>query len=768
MKKYLQINILRKYLLSYILIFLVPTLILGSLIQFRFQNLLRDELIQNNRTTIEKLQASIDSELSKFDSVTSQLVLNGFAHPFDQKTNSVHGMHLIQFLNTCKNINPFLSDIIILYNTKNFFYSSTSSYSPELFYSLYGNTAAELENPNLFFDSPTSLHTIPKALILPTMSRDDLNAVMIHPVSTGISRASALLFFVFSEDKLQNLCSQYFDPSVLSALILNENGELLASYGDFSDSAYSHYTAYQDSAAPASSQIQTINQTDYLISVIQSPVYGWSYVTYTQVNAALATSIHFRMQMIYLMIFVLLLGGLLIAVIMYHNFLPLYELINLSNRLTPEQKMETNELVSIKNTIRQLSTENIQLSVKLDGTKIAAKEYIISQLLTGRFMKREFLEKSLVQTILSPNYSRYTVFMIQFRHPTMLTNEGKTQFINEIESFSNEDMIFLCKEDNFHNTFVTISLMSEHAASYFEDSLNAVKKHMKLHWEVPILFGVGTVYNQMDLLAKSYMEANTALDYRFIKGVDEVIFFSSIQPFSQNDIFSYPYEELQQFRLALARGETADVENTVKLLSSTLSNKAITLFQAKSICQDIIYIVTKAIPEGFEQNEAEYEVPNIFSISQFESINDIISLVHQLSYDICKHINSSYDSDNQILLDNIKTFIADKCFDCNFSLQMLSDYFRMAGSNLTTFYKDHTGENIFDTVTTLRMERAKVLLTTTDIPVQQISVNVGYDNVSSFIRRFKQLHSITPGAFREANRSISLQSEGVTHKKHNS
>lgn len=756
MKKYLQINILRKYLLSYILIFLVPTLILGSLIQFRFQNLLRDELIQNNQTTIEKLQAAIDAELSKFESVASQLVLNGFAHPFDQKTNSVHGMHLIQFLNTCKNVNPFLSDIVIRYNTGDFFYSSTSSYSPELFYSLYSNTAAELEDLDPFFDSPAGLHTIPNALILPTMSRDDRNAVMVYPVSTGISRASALLFFVFSEDKLQNLCSQYFDPSVLSSVILNERGDLLASYGEFSDSAYAHYTEYQGSAEPAASRIQKIDQTDYLISVIQSPVYGWSYVTYTQVNAALAASIHFKTQMICLMIFVLLLGGFLIAVFMYYNFLPLYELINLSSSLTPEQEKDTNELVSIKNTIHQLSTENSQLNVKLDGTKIAAKEYIISQLLTGRFMKREFLEKSLVQTILSPNYSRYTVFMVQFRHSTLLTNEGKTEFVNEIESFSNEEMVFLCKEDHLHNTFVTICLMSEHTASYFEETLNAVKKHMKLHWEVPILFGVGNVYSQMESLVKSYMEANAALDYHFIKGVDEVIFFSSIQPLSQNDIFSYPYEELQQFRLALARGETADVENTVKALSCALSNKAITLFQAKSICQDIINIVTKAIPDGFEQNEAEYEVPNIFSISQFESISDIISLVHQLSYDICKHINSSYDSDNRILLDNIKTFIAAKCFDCNFSLQMLSDHFHMAGSNLTTFYKEHTGENIFDTVTTLRMERAKVLLATTGIPVQQISVNVGYDNASSFIRRFKQLYGITPGAFREANRSISL------------
>lgn len=756
MKKYFQINILRKYLLSYILIFLIPTFLLGSLIQFRFQHLLQDELIRNHQTTIEKLQNSVDAELANFKSVASQLVLNGYARAFDQKTNSVHGMHLIQFLNTCKNVNPFLSDIVIHYDTGDYFYSSTSSYSHDLFYSLFNNTSSELENLAPYFESPATIHTFPHALSPDITNPNNSNMVLLYPVSTGASHASALVFFLFSEEKLQDLCSQYIDPSVTAAMLFNKDGKLLASYGDFKEISYEHYMSAQDHTIPSFSQIQKIGQTDYLISITQSPEYGWSYVTYTQVHTALAASIHFKTQMIYLMIFVLLLGGLLIALFMYYNFLPLYELINLSSIIAPEQETGQNELISIKNTISHLSTENSQLNVKLDGTKIAAKEYIISQLLTGRFMKREFLEKSLVQTILSPHYSHYTVFLIQFRHSTELTNEGKTEFISEIESFSNEDMVFLCKEDHMHNTFVTISLMNEHTASYFDETLNAVKKHMSLKWGNPILFGVGNIYNQMDSLVKSYMEASTALDYHFIKGMDEVIFFSSIQPLSQNNNFSYPYEDLQQFRMALVRGETAEVESTVKVLSSKLSNKAITLFQAKCICQDIINIVTRAIPEGFEQHESEYEIPNTFSISQFESINDIISLVQQLSYDICKHISSSYDSDNRILLDNIQAFITAKCFDCNFSLQMLSDHFHIAGSNLTTFYKEHTGENIFDTVTKLRMERAKVLLATTGIPVHQISVNVGYDNASSFIRRFKQLYGITPGAFREANRNMSL------------
>ena len=42
------------------------------------------------------------------------------------------------------------------------------------------------------------------------------------------------------------------------------------------------------------------------------------------------------------------------------------------------------------------------------------------------------------------------------------------------------------------------------------------------------------------------------------------------------------------------------------------------------------------------------------------------------------------------------------------------------------------------------LEKAKELLDTTDLPLKDIVAAVGYSNVSSFIRRFKQLYGVTP------------------------
>ena len=77
--------------------------------------------------------------------------------------------------------------------------------------------------------------------------------------------------------------------------------------------------------------------------------------------------------------------------------------------------------------------------------------------------------------------------------------------------------------------------------------------------------------------------------------------------------------------------------------------------------------------------------------------------------------------------------------DANFSVQEMADNFNLSINYLSSYFKEQTDENIINYITYLRIEKAKHLLITTDIPIKNIAENSGYYNVSSFIRRFKQI-----------------------------
>ena len=61
-------------------------------------------------------------------------------------------------------------------------------------------------------------------------------------------------------------------------------------------------------------------------------------------------------------------------------------------------------------------------------------------------------------------------------------------------------------------------------------------------------------------------------------------------------------------------------------------------------------------------------------------------------------------------------------------------------------------QTIIDYIANLRVDEAKNLLLNTNMSVNDIALNVGYLNSSSFIRRFKQITGLTPVQFIKANK----------------
>ncbi|MCI9571459.1 MAG: helix-turn-helix transcriptional regulator [Lachnospiraceae bacterium] len=72
---------------------------------------------------------------------------------------------------------------------------------------------------------------------------------------------------------------------------------------------------------------------------------------------------------------------------------------------------------------------------------------------------------------------------------------------------------------------------------------------------------------------------------------------------------------------------------------------------------------------------------------------------------------------------------------------------------MSYLFKKEIGENFSDYVRALRLEKARALLLTTDMAIDDISLAVGYANTSSFRRKFKQTTGMTPSKLRSPSQS---------------
>jgi transcriptional regulator GlxA family with amidase domain len=67
-----------------------------------------------------------------------------------------------------------------------------------------------------------------------------------------------------------------------------------------------------------------------------------------------------------------------------------------------------------------------------------------------------------------------------------------------------------------------------------------------------------------------------------------------------------------------------------------------------------------------------------------------------------------------------------------------------------------TGQSPMDYVQSLRLEEAKQILETTDLPVEAVAHDVGYEDSSSFSRLFRRKTGITPAQYRKRFASLRL------------
>lgn len=93
------------------------------------------------------------------------------------------------------------------------------------------------------------------------------------------------------------------------------------------------------------------------------------------------------------------------------------------------------------------------------------------------------------------------------------------------------------------------------------------------------------------------------------------------------------------------------------------------------------------------------------------------------------------------------------------SAELVAESVHLSATYFATYFKARTGINFRDYVLNQKMERAKYLLTSTDVNIGEISYAVGYDDYRSFYRAFKNYTGYTPSEYQaqyqKGNRSSS-------------
>lgn len=116
--------------------------------------------------------------------------------------------------------------------------------------------------------------------------------------------------------------------------------------------------------------------------------------------------------------------------------------------------------------------------------------------------------------------------------------------------------------------------------------------------------------------------------------------------------------------------------------------------------------------------------------------------------------NEAPDRMQKELLEYIRMHYCDKI-----TLNQLAQVFHLSPKYLSRFFKEHFHLTLTQYISHLRMNHARKLLDTTNLPVTEVAVQSGFSGVSFFIREFKRENGLSPRQWRNQQRKNAREEE---------
>ena len=256
-----------------------------------------------------------------------------------------------------------------------------------------------------------------------------------------------------------------------------------------------------------------------------------------------------------------------------------------------------------------------------------------------------------------------------------------------------------------------------------------------------------------DELSVSYTEAIVALEH-IDQAADEcVLHFSQMSMLPQFD-GNFQRSEL----LYIQSIRQGNAKQAFALLAD-LMNDLRKRYTQKSISQYYQFHLAEAISQLLMEYEADMpqrkdvfsgmlsEMMGMLSSGSIERYEDEMhSITDQLLE--CAHwrITTHEDQRRKQIMDWLQQNLCDPLL----SLDMISDAMGYSTAYWSRYFSEELGESFSAYVWRCRLEIVKRELVNGTLPIRDLVIGVGYQDVSSFIRRFKQEVGVTPGQYRKS------------------
>ena len=284
------------------------------------------------------------------------------------------------------------------------------------------------------------------------------------------------------------------------------------------------------------------------------------------------------------------------------------------------------------------------------------------------------------------------------------------------------------------------------------------------HLPFSVTVAIGRLASSWMDVAASYDEATRVLSLKAIMGMNRILTEEDLQSQASKAVFGlYPDVDRLVSQLLSGRSEWSDTYGAI------LGEMRVARLPKRDIARLVSYVVfvlerdiqyTATPVRELWRNEIAPELGRL--ATQLDVLENLAPRVSAFLAELAEAVVVSLQDDWLArAVVEIEEHVRANLNDASLSLDLYSDAHDIHRSQLSRAFKKYSGRNFVDFLISVRMERAKQLLSDPDARVDWVAAEVGYTHPFSFSRTFHRYVGMSPSQFQKTHRAASKSSDGA-------
>ncbi len=740
MKKLIR-NSISTFLLSYIMVLIVPLMIatIGFQIAFR---IVEDNLKVTHINMLQRSADIIENELVDVESVALQIASDNTIMEMASKSRGDNN-YILPMMEALENFTLYLNykDIDLLDSDKAYIYLKNtdlvlyekSYYKPSIFRIYLKNWGIDYDEWREEMAQADSLGTY--------FRRNGDGFEYIFPFSRQMfGEKQGVIVLRIDGDvvaRKMEFINSLESRETYMVEILDETGEQL--WASHSAEEFPELT-FEDL------ENSYLEKDGMSVIVAKSDKVDLYYVLVLPVKESLSQLATLKNIVLFLMLVAIAVGVALAMIQAIRKGRPVDEALQ---ALAPDGEAPE-RYANLGTAVLEIMKKHADVLQENEKNKVTLKKNFFDELLKAEFSTEAQLRYGAARAEVDIDNQFYQTAYIQlFAENDFITVDSQT--INEIRVLSRlmknhlretcSNNVWFHKKN--YNSEIAIFAIDNMEEDVF-DLIRRTKEWVMSECHIEITSGIGGTCNNLLLIWRSVEEARIALenctrDNPVVSYRAELI---------KRDECYFPSIAEEKLEESIRSGQWQETKDILALLETeNCVNRKLSRNQFIKLNQKFMEVLGGACSKE-ELQEKAFWINEVLRQPEIPE-QEYFQRLRQLYRKVCNDNVEKKQEQKSQMVEEIKDYIRAHYCESDMGLARVGSEFRVSESYLSTLFKEQSGGNFGDFLETLRIEKACELLQDKTITVNEVAEEVGYNSVQSFRRAFKRVKGVSPKEQRE-------------------